>query len=48
MDGSLLWDYEGMTTFWGDVFRLAGHLGHEYVHSWNGKYRRPETIGADT
>jgi predicted metalloprotease with PDZ domain len=23
---------------------LAGLLGHEYVHSWNGKYRRPQGL----
>jgi predicted metalloprotease with PDZ domain len=23
---------------------VAGLLGHEYVHSWNGKYRRPEGL----
>lgn len=23
---------------------VAGLLGHEYVHSWNGKYRRPQAL----
>jgi predicted metalloprotease with PDZ domain len=28
----------------GDRELLAGLLGHEYVHSWNGKFRRPQGL----
>jgi len=27
-----------------DRYRVAGLLAHEYVHSWNGKYRRPQGL----
>ncbi len=28
----------------GELLDLSELLGHEYVHSWNGKYRRPATL----